>query len=199
MRYSIVLALVILFTAPVRAESPRVIMEGILEDLRTLWVPLNLDSDASYDSRRQWTEELIALRFDFPHMARSSLGTRWNRLSEDERTRYQPLFREALTETVIDWLDSYENQIFEIRSVRDSGRNTQIITRFVQNNGVAVNITWVTREVAGVYLFRDVRLAGLSLVADFRGKYNRVIEDKGFETFLEILAENTSDMRAKQS
>lgn len=199
MRFIASILLFLTVTAPARAEDPRVVMEGILDDLSTLWVPLNLDPNASYDSRRAWTEDLINFRFDFPHMSRSAMGTRWNTLSEDERERYRAVFREALTETVIDWLDGYVDQSFEIRSVRESGRNTEIITRFVQVNGVAVNITWVTRETTGVYLFRDVRLAGLSLVADFRGKYNRIIEDEGFEAFLEMLAEDTAELRAKQS
>ncbi len=199
MRFFGFLALLFLLAPAARAEDPREVMEGVLEDLSTLWVPLNLDPNASYDSRRAWTENLINFRFDFPHMSRRSMGTRWNTLTDDQRERYRAVFREALTETVIDWLDAYVDQDFEILSIRDTGRNTEIITRFTQVNGIAVTVTWVTRETTGVYLFRDVRLAGLSLVADFRGKYNRIIEDEGFEAFLEILIQDTAELRAKQT
>jgi len=199
MRIFASLALLIFLVTPARAEDPAEVLQDILADLSDLWVPLHRDPNASYDSRRAWTENLINFRFDFPHMSRSSMGTRWNLMSDGEREAYRAEFRPALVETVIDWLDAYVDQDFVIVSVRESGRNTEIISRFTQVNGLTVTVTWVTRETSGVFLFRDVRVAGLSLVADFRGKYRRTIEEVGFERFLEILAEDTAELRARQS
>ena len=198
-RARLTLTLLLGYAQSARAEDPAVVLQSVLDDLSSLWVPLNQDPTASYDSRRAWTVNLVNQRFDFPHMSRSSLGSRWNRLSDQEREAYRALFRPALIENVIDWLDAYVDQNFEIKSVRPSGRNTEIITRFTQVNGITVTVTWVTRETSGIFLFRDVRVAGLSLIADFRGKYRQLIEREGFERFLEILAEDTAELRAQQS
>ena len=126
------------------------------------------------------------------------MGTYWRRMSEEEQTQYRVLFRAALVETIIDWLDAYDGQTFEIQSIRETGRNTEIRMRFVTRGGLSLGSTWVARETTGIYLIRDVRVSGLSLIADFRGKYRRIIEDEGLERFFEILEADTAELRAKQ-
>ena len=76
-------------------EDPRVVMEAFLEELRTFWVPLNSDPQAPYDSRRLWTQDLVRNRFDFAHMTRSSMGTRWNQMTEEQQETYELLFFDA--------------------------------------------------------------------------------------------------------
>ena len=195
------LILLALFMSPggARAQEPHLIIEGLLEDLATFWVPLNRDPDAPYQSRRKWTEDLIDAHFDLPHMTRSSLGNLWRGLTPEQQQTYSPLFREALIETVIDWLDGFDDQTFEVIRVRDVGKNTEIQSRFTEANGRTINVTWITRQTADGHLFRDVRVAGLSLTADFRGKYQRIIDEHGFEAFLQILVSDTAELRLRQS
>ena len=97
---------------------------------------------------------------------------------------YEVLFYEALVETAIDWFDGYDGQVFEIRNIREAGRNTEIRTQFFYADGRPINATWTTRLIDGKYLFRDIRVAGISLMADFRGRYKQIIDREGFEGFL---------------
>ena len=61
------------------------VIEGFLDELKTFWVPLNKDPNASYDSRRAWTQNVVRERFDFAHMMRSSMGVRWNEMSRTNK------------------------------------------------------------------------------------------------------------------
>ncbi len=157
-------------------EDPAVILQSLIDDIETLWVPLNRDPGASYDSRRKWTINLVDSRFDIKQMTTASLGTRWRTLTEAQQADYAPLFREILIETVIDWMDGYDGEQFNVTRVREAGRNTEIQTLFVESNGRKVRLTWVTRQNEGRYQFRDVRFSGISLVADFRGGYQFVLD-----------------------
>ena len=194
-------ALIFVFAAPIvqAQEDPRVVMEGFLDELKTFWVPLNTNAAASYASRRAWTRDLVRNRFDFGHMVRSSMGIRWNQMSAAQQATYTDLFFDALVETTIDWFDAYDGEVFEIRNIRQTGRNTEVRTRFFYSNGRALNATWTTRLIDGKYLFRDIRVAGLSLMADFRGKYAQIIDREGFDGFFEKLEVDTARLRAKQS
>lgn len=199
MRFFALFALLLTFAAPAaQAEDPRAVMESFLDDLKTLWVPLNNDPNASFDSRRRWTRNLVNTRFDFDYMTRSSMGTRWNRMTESQKSEYKGLFYDALVETAIDWFSAYDGQVFEITSIREAGKNTEIRTRFEYADGRNLNSTWVTRNTGGKYLFRDIRVAGLSLMADFRGKYKLTIDREGFDGFFEKLKRDTAKQRASQ-
>ena len=178
-------------------ESPHQVLQAFIDDIRSFWVPLNRDPQASYASRRAWTEDLIDTRFEFFQMSRSSLGTQWRRLTDEEQATYQVLFRQILVETVIDWLDEYDGQVFEIRSIRQARKNTEVRTRFEQLDGSIVKATWVTRNTGGVYLFHDVRVSGISLMADFRGKYQRILHDGGVEGLFESLREEIDRLQAQ--
>ena len=180
-----------------QSEDPAAVLQGIIDDVKTLWVPLNRDPAASYDSRRAWATTLVDTRFDLDQMARSSLGTRWRGLGAAQQEAYAPLFRQIIIETVIDWLDGYDGQQFDVTRVRQGGRNTEIQTLFVQANGRSVRLTWVTRANEGRYQFRDVRFSGISLVADFRGKYQRTLDDQGFEALVTRLQADYASLRAQ--
>ena len=198
MRY--LAALLFIFTVPAQAqESPRGVMEGFLDELETFWVPLNTNPSASYDSRRAWTRDLVRERFDFDNMLVSSMGLRWNQMTSAQQATYRDLFFDALVETAIDWFDAYDGEVFEILDIRQAGRNTEVRTRFEYASGRKLNATWTTREIGGKFLFRDIRVAGLSLIADFRGKYKQIIDREGFDGFLERLASDTARLRAKQT
>lgn len=180
-------------------EDPAVILRSVIDDIETLWVPLNRDPDASYDSRRKWTINLVDSRFDIKQMTTASLGTRWRTLTEAQQADYAPLFREILIETVIDWMDGYDGEQFDVTRVREAGRNTEIQTLFVESNGRKVRLTWVTRRNDGRYQFRDVRFSGISLVADFRGGYQFVLDREGFDGLVLRLERDIANLRAKQS
>ncbi len=196
-----ILGTVLLTSAWGRADSedPAAVLQGIIDDVKTLWLPLNRDPAAPYDSRRVWATTLVDTRFDLDQMARSSLGTRWRGLSTDQQEAYAPLFRQILIETVIDWLDGYDGEQFDVIRARQRGRNTEIQTLFAQANDRPVRLTWVTRANDGRYQFRDVRFSGISLVADFRGRYQRTLDDQGFEVLLRRLQSDLADLRAQHS
>ena len=184
-----------LLGAPARAEQPEAVLQTVLNDIQELWVPLNRDPEAGYDSRRAWTQALIDQRFDFNFMARRSLGTQWRVLDTDEKIQYQDLFYAILVETVIDWLDGYDGESFEIGTVRQAGKNTELQTVFTQTARRSVRVTWVAREDDGRYLFRDVRVSGLSLTADFRGTHQRLLSDKGVAGLFARLAADLTAYR----
>ena len=180
-------------------EDPRLILQGIIDEISAVWVPLNLDPNAPYDSRRAWAEDLVNWRFDFPHMSRNSLGPNWRQLNEAQQEQYRVLFRQILVETVIDWLDDYDSEVIEILRVRPAGRNVEITTRIVYPDGSRIGATWVVRETEGMFLFRDVRVAGISLVADFRGKYVRFMNRDGIEGLFDRLERDIRRLQRRHS
>ena len=197
--FALGISLINSFPTWAETEDPALILQDIIDDFETIWLPLNQDPEASYDSRRAWATLLVDDRFDLDQMARSSLGTRWRTLSVNQQAEYSPLFRLIIIETVIDWLDGYKGGKFDVGRVQHRGRNTEIQTVFVETDGQTFRLTWVTRANGGIYQFRDVRFSGLSLVADFRGKYQRTLDEKGFDGLVRRLMDDTDRLQKKQT
>lgn len=178
-------------------ENPGDVMQAFIQDVQDIWVPLNRQEGASYDSRRDWTIEVVHNRFDVPQMSRRSLGTMWRVLSPEQQAQYSDLFFDLLVETVIDWLDAYDGEVFEILSVREAGQNSEIVTQFEYANGQTLRATWVTRAIDGVYLIRDVRVSGISLTSDFRGRHQNALRKDDIDGLFAFLESAIDRLKAQ--
>ena len=182
------MALAFVFSPLAPAQSgARAAFENFISEVNSFWVPLNRNPNATMDSRRAWTQDFVNWQFDVPAISRATLGPSWNKLNKSEQAAYREVFRELLVETIISWLVLFDGEPFEIASVRQSGRNVEIQTKFTREPGNVVRATWVLRPVSDRYLFRDIRISGISLVADFRSKNRRKIDEGGVKgLFVEI-------------
>jgi hypothetical protein len=68
------------------------------------------DKQMSQELRQQKVIEIVAGRFDFTDMARSSLGYNWKKLSLAQQEQFVPLFTSFMEDAYLDKIDSYSGQ-----------------------------------------------------------------------------------------
>jgi len=73
------------------------------------------DRQMSQELRQDKVIEIVAGRFDFTDMARSSLGYNWKKLSPAQQEQFVPLFTAFMEDAYLDKIDSYARS-------RDAGK-----------------------------------------------------------------------------
>jgi phospholipid transport system substrate-binding protein len=68
------------------------------------------DKQMSQELRQRKVIEIVAGRFDFTDMARSSLGYNWRKLSPAQQKQFVPLFTAFMEDAYLDKIDSYSGQ-----------------------------------------------------------------------------------------
>ncbi len=159
------------------------------------------DRDVPLKARREKLRQLAEQHFDFADMARSALGYHWRDLSPAQRASFVPLFATFIQDAYLSKLQEYT-----VRKVQDEAKTAKItfsretfdgadyaevfsdVLLIDQKDPLQVNYLMHRRD--GVWLIYDVTIDAISVIANYRNQFNRVINNDGY-------AKLVADLRTK--
>ncbi len=173
---SLVLVALGLPISPAAAESPRAFVQGILDQTMAIQNDPSLDARA----RSRAIHEVIGRSFDFPVMAKDTLGSVYGQISAAERQEFTStfgyLFQAAYTRMVLNFLKKENIQYGPER--QESGR-ARVDTTMVRPNE-NIPVTYLMHAAAGGWLLYDVMVDGVSILNTYRTQFSQVIRTKSF-------------------
>jgi len=150
------------------------------------------DSRFSLGEKRQKLRALVAGRFDFANMARSALGYHWRELSEEQREQFVVGFTAFIEGVYLDKIQYYSGQDIVLGSERiDSPGYAQVNAKVVQQGREAIPLGFRLRQEGTDWKIYDVTVDEISITANYRNQFSRVIEQRGFGQLMR-------DLRGKQ-
>jgi phospholipid transport system substrate-binding protein len=150
------------------------------------------DKSLPVRQRRRELREAIENEFDFKEMSRTALGYNWRSLSPDDRSQFTQLFTAFIEDAYLSKIQDYSGQQVTFNGQTSLGQGyTQINTDIVQpgKNPIAVNYLLLQKD--NTWKIYDVTVDAISIIANYRNQFNRVINEKGFPQLM-------ADLRAKQ-
>jgi phospholipid transport system substrate-binding protein len=129
--------------------------------------------------RKDETQRRAAVRkiaediFDFPETAKRSLARHWQPRTPAERDEFVQLFADLLERSYISKIELYGGE--KIVYVSDVVR-TQILTK----NGTQVPVDYRMLKKGDKWLVYDVIIEGVSLVANYRTQFNKIIQTSSY-------------------
>jgi len=149
---------------------------------------------------RQRRRELIALvqgRFDFSEMARSALGRHWKTLSDDQRQQFVTVFIAFLEDAYIGKVENYAGQPIQFANETQlDSDDVEVATNILQSQGDPVQVNYLMRQEGGEWKVYDVTVDSISIIANYRNQFNRVINDKGFPALMSAMREKQKHLEA---
>jgi len=151
--------------------------------------------DPSYKSapaeHRATLRQLIASHFDFADMARSALGSHWKDLSDEQKNEFTQLFTQLMEASYMGKIESYTNQqVNFLQEISDSPGYSQVNTTITQEGKEPITVNYRLKQEDGSWKVYDVIIDGISLVANYRNQFSRVINTRGYDALIQ-------DIRAK--
>ncbi len=142
--------------------------------------------------RRKELREAIENNFDFTEMSRSALGYHWRGLTPAQRQDFTHLFTAFIEDAYLSKIQDYSGQKVEfIGQSQLAPGYVQISTNIIEpgKNPIAVNYLMLQQD--GAWKIYDVTVDAISIIANYRNQFNRVINDQGFNKLM-------ADLRSKQ-
>ena len=184
--------------APAEATPPDVLVKTV-----TLEVVDILKSDKDIQGgNAAGRKKVIALieakvlpHFNFQAMTASAVGHNWAKASPDQKTRLNDEFKMLLVRTYSSALAAYSNQKFDFRPLRAKPTDTDVTVnvRVLQSGAQPVTIDYDMEKRPNGWKVWDVRVAGVSLVANYRTEFDTQVRDKGIDGLIKALqAKNQS-------
>ena len=144
------------------------------------------------NQRRRELRNAIASNFDFTEMSRSALGYNWRSLTPAQRADFTHVFSSFLEDAYLSKIQDYSGQQVQFTGQTPLGPGyVQINSSIVQPGKNSVPVNYLLMQRNGGWKIYDVTVDAISIIANYRNQFNRVINEKGFDQLM-------ADLRAKQ-
>jgi phospholipid transport system substrate-binding protein len=179
--FSLFVAVWWLGAGPVLAETPTAYVRGILDKA----MGVQNDQSLTEASRRPLIHKIIAQSFDFPMMAKDSLGATYVSLSSGQRQEFTRdfsyLFQDSYTRLVLNFLKR-ENVQYH-KETLENGK-ARVDTTIVRTNE-SIPVTYLLHTTPQGWVLYDVIVDGVSILQNYRTEFARVVRSKSFAFLLE--------------
>jgi len=147
---------------------------------------------APVQQRRRELREAIENEFDFTEMSKSALGYHWRELNPTQRAEFTKLFTAFIENAYLSKIQDYSGQEVAVQGENSEGEGfARVHSQIIQQGKQPLKVDYLLREMNGDWKIYDVTVDNISIIANYRNQFNRVINDQGFDKLM-------ADMRAKQ-
>jgi phospholipid transport system substrate-binding protein len=191
-------ATAIVLAGNVRAQAPAELAPDALVKNVTLEVVDIIQKDIKDGDRKKLIaliETKVLPHFNFQAMTASAVGRNWDKATPEQKTRLNEEFRTMLVRTYSSAIAAYSNQKFDFRPLRAKPTDTDVTVnvRVLQSGTQPVTIDYDMEKRPSGWKVWDVRVAGISLVANYRTEFDTLVRDSGIDGLLKALqAKNRS-------
>jgi phospholipid transport system substrate-binding protein len=130
--------------------------------------------------------------FDYPNTARRALGPHWNARTPEEHKEFVALFADLLDRAYLSKIDLYQGEKVRYTNEVADGNEATVKTMLTTPRGTSIPVDYRMHLVDGRWLVYDVTIEGISLVANYRQQFNKVIVTESYPVLVQ-------KMRAKQA
>jgi phospholipid transport system substrate-binding protein len=118
--------------------------------------------------------------FDFGETARRSLGRHWAARTQAERDEFVKLFGDLLERSYISKVELYGGEKIHYVGDKIDGDTASVLSRLVTKGGSDVPIEYRMLRKGHRWLVYDVIIEGVSLVANYRTQFNKIIQTSSY-------------------
>lgn len=150
------------------------------------------DRQMPVEQRRHALQQLAERNLDLERMARGSLGDHWNEMTPAEHDEFVPLFRAFIEAAYLTQIQDYVELNIDVAKERVASPDYALVdATVIQPHEDDLPITFMLERRDDDWIVYDVEVDDVSMVANYRAQFNRVIKRQG-------LAQLLDDLRVKQ-
>jgi phospholipid transport system substrate-binding protein len=156
-----------------------------------------LEGDKQVIPRRAAISKVAAEIFDFGEMAKRSLAQHWDRRTALERREFVRLFTDLIERSYISKVDQHTaaaKMTYGDETV--DGDFAIVQTTIPLPRGGTMPLAYRMHQTSGRWQAYDLRIDGISLVANYRSQFNKVIRTDSYETLVAKLKANQAEFSA---
>ena len=139
--------------------------------------------------------EVVYPLFNFPEMARRSLGFHWRRLTPEERQEFITLFTDLLERSYASKIDLYDGETVVFTGEVVDDRYAQVDSKIVSKKGEEFAVDYRLLRTDGDWRIYDVVVENISLVNNYRSQFNRVIANSSYEELIRRINQKLQELQ----
>ena len=173
------------------ADEPMGVVKGTVNQA----LDVLRDKQSPLAQRQDQLRQIVAASFDFKEMARSALGYHWRQLSPAQQDEFTKTFVAFIEDSYLGKLNEFTTQQVEFVTTKSLGEGyAQVNTNIVKpgSSEDPTKLNFLLEQEGLSWKIYDVTVDAISIIANYRNQFNRVMNNKGYDTLI-------SDLKSKQA
>jgi phospholipid transport system substrate-binding protein len=196
---ALVLVLSVIVVRPAAAGAPSEQLKTQIDRvLKTLEDP-DLKKEGKAKDRRVAVRRIANDIFDFGETARRSLGRHWQPRTPAERDEFVQLFSDLLERSYISRVELYGGEKIQYLGDSTDGDQAKVQTRLLTKGGSEIPIEYRMHRKGDRWLVYDVIIEGVSLVANYRTQFNKIIQTSSYQELVKKMKTKQEELAGQQS
>ena len=165
--------------------------------LKTLDDP-ELKKEGRAKERRTAVRKIANDIFDFNETARRSLGRHWQARTPAERDEFVQLFSDLLERSYISKVELYGGEKIQYLGDTIDSDQAKVQTKLLTKGGSDIPIEYRMSRKGDRWLVYDVIIEGVSLVANYRTQFNKIIQTSSYQELVKKMKNKQEELGAGQ-
>jgi phospholipid transport system substrate-binding protein len=125
--------------------------------------------------------------FDFQETAKRALGRHWAQRTPQEQKEFTQLFADLLEKSYLGKIELYHGEKVAWNGDTVNGDDATVRTKILTKQGTEIPVDYRMQQKDGRWLVYDVNIEGVSLVANYRTQFNKIIQTESYRALVEKL------------
>jgi phospholipid transport system substrate-binding protein len=158
-----------------------------------------LKKEGRVKDRRVAVRKIADEIFDFGETARRSLGRHWQARTPAEREEFVQLFSDLRERSYISRVELYGGEKIQYAGDTVEGDQARVQTRLLTKGGSDIPIEYRMHRKGERWLVYDVVIEGVSLVANYRTQFNKIIQTTSYRELVRKMKTKQEELASGQS
>jgi phospholipid transport system substrate-binding protein len=156
--------------------------------------------------REQKLRAIAESHFDFAEMSQSAIGYHWKTLTPAQKTEFVPLFTAFIEDAYLSRIESYSiekiNQQIQssliqfTRETTDGPDYAEVFSTVVlQDQKDPIPVNYLMRRDGNEWKIYDITIDAISVIANYRNQFNRVLNNDGYDKLVSIIRQKTAGLQ----
>lgn len=194
-RYTLVALIISLFTAATVLASVTDGVKKTVDDVIRIVEDKELKTKNNEQRRRTAIRKAIAAIFDSQEMAKRSLGKHWNQRTPAERKQFVDLFSTLLENSYAGKIESYNNERIVYTKELVDGDYAEVKSKVITAKKDEYTLDYRLLKRDNAWVVYDVIIEGVSLVANYRTQFNKIITTSGYPELVKKLQTKSNELK----
>jgi len=137
--------------------------------------------ELGFNGRYRLLEPVVAKTFLPLYMASVSVGRHWKTLTQEQQRQFEEIYAEWLIANYAKNFHAYAGERFEITKQSQTAGGAAVLSKLLNPKGKETEFDYRLRLTQDAWRIVDIRISGVSQLANTRAQFVSVIDEKGFD------------------
>ena len=177
-------AIVILVIHGAHAGTPTEELRGRVDQVIRILQRSDLQGESNATDRRTAVRRVANEIFAFEETAKRTLGRHWQERTAAEREEFTRIFADLVEHAYISKIDRYSGENVSYVGESVDADEATVRTKILTKQSSQIPVDYRMLRQGSQWRVYDVIIEGVSLIANYRAQFNKIIQTSSFENLV---------------